>query len=250
MAFCELKYSSPSLQKMIACNLLLPETDSKGPFPVLYLLHGQSDDHTAWCRKSAIERHVSGNNLVVVMPDTGRGWYIDAEKGPKWESSIMVDLMGYIEKMFPVIPERKGRCIAGLSMGGYGAFKLALKFPYKFCAAVSLSGALGFGNFELAKANNSEWEREMQLIVGESPTDGPHDLYKLLKDLPIKQRPALAFNTGTEDFLLEQNRQMHAYLNDIGYPHIYEEHPGAHTWEYWDTHIVDALKFFSEHISF
>src|SRR5579871_2790575 len=124
MAFCELHYFSPALQKQTAANILLPEgEEATGPFCVFYLLHGLSDDHTIWQRRTSIERYVAGLPLIVVMPDGGRGFYTDAQEGMAYETAIVHDLVNYVDRMFPTKAERGGRCIGGLSMGGYGAIK-------------------------------------------------------------------------------------------------------------------------------
>jgi putative tributyrin esterase len=243
MAFCELKYSSKALQKATAATILLPEGAASGPFPVLYLLHGLSDDHTAWARWTSIERYVRNLPLIVVMPDSGRGFYSDAEQGFAYETAIVRDLIGYIDTMFHTKPTREGRALAGLSMGGYGAAKLALKFPEMFCGAVSLSGAMGFAHRAFVLPSDQPWHHEFARVVGENPVGGPNDLYALASGLAPEQRPALGIDCGTEDFLLEDNRAFHAYLTEIGYPHEYVENPGAHEWSYWDKHIQEAIAF-------
>ncbi len=243
MAFCELKYFSPALQKHIAANVIIPENLQVKPFPVLYLLHGQSDDHTIWMRRTSIERYVDNTGLMVVMPDTGRGWYSNAVHGPAWETSIVTDLVDFIDGIFPTRPNAGGRALAGLSMGGYGAVHLAFNHPNRFCAAVSHSGALAFSHFDL-DANPGAWSSEMKLILGEKYIGSKSDLFaRAQKLMSIKRRPAIRIDCGTEDFLIEQNRLFHTHLTNIDYPHEYEEHPGAHTWEYWDRHVQDSLMF-------
>ena len=243
MAFCELKYFSKALEKATAAHVLLPEGAHPGPFPVLYLLHGLSDDHNAWARWTSIERYVRALPLIVVMPDGGRGFYCDAEQGFAYETAIVRDLVGFVDTMFRTKATREGRALAGLSMGGYGAAKLALKFPEMFCGAVSLSGALGFAHRAFPTALEQPWQREFARVVGTDSVDGPNDLYALAKRLDKALRPALGIDCGTEDFLLEDNRAFHAYLTEIGYPHAYVENPGAHDWSYWDLHIQEAITF-------
>ena len=143
MAFCNVSFFSPALVKACAMNVILPDRQAgAGPFPTFYLLHGMSDDHTIWARRTSIERYVEGLPLIVVMPDVGRGYYCDAAEGPAYEAHIVQDVIGFVERFLNAIPSREGRVIGGLSMGGYGAIKLALKFPDLFCSAVSHSGAL------------------------------------------------------------------------------------------------------------
>src|ERR1044071_6734116 len=98
-----------------------------GPFATFYLLHGLSDDHTIWLRRTSIERYVSSLPLIVVMPDGERGFYTDAQEGFAFESAITKDLISFIDRTFPTKADRSGRAIGGLSMGGDGAVKLALK---------------------------------------------------------------------------------------------------------------------------
>lgn len=248
MAFCELRYFSKALEKATAANILLPEGDFEPPFATFYLLHGLSDDHTIWQRRTSIERYVRDLPLIVVMPDGGRGFYCDAKEGMAYETAIIRDLIGYVDQMFPTIPTRKGRCIGGLSMGGYGAVKLALKYPGLFCSAVSHSGALAFARRKFPREEGNAWNAEMARILGEDPVNGPDDIFALAAQLDPLKRPALRIDCGVDDFLLEENRACHARLTELGYPHEYEEFPGAHTWDYWDLHVQEALAFHARHL--
>ena len=245
MAFAELKYFSKALEKATAADILLPESRLEGPFPVLYLLHGLSDDQTMWQRRTSIERYVQNLPLIVVMPDGGRGFYSDAEQGMAWETAIVRDLVDYVDTLFRTKATREGRCVAGLSMGGYGAAKFALKYPERFCGGVSHSGALGFGHRTMKPAADNRWATEFARIVGENPVGGENDLYALAAKLAPDKRPALRIDCGTGDFLLDDNRAFHAYLDTLGFAHEYEEHPGGHDWAYWDKHIQETLAFFT-----
>jgi S-formylglutathione hydrolase FrmB len=243
VAFCELKYFSKALCKQTAANLILPQNDAPPPYAVLYLLHGLSDDHTIWHRRTSIERYVSDYPLIVVMPDSGRGFYTDAKEGDAWETAIVRDLVGYVDQMLPTRPTREGRCLGGLSMGGFGAIKLALKYPDLFGSAVSHSGALGRAHRSVPRASDNPFDTEMRRIFGEHPEGGPDDPFALAERLEPAKRPALRIDCGTEDFLIEDNRAFHAHLTEIGYPHEYEEFPGEHEWGYWDRHVQEAIRF-------
>lgn len=241
MAFLELRYFSDALRKHTAANVILPEV-GEPPYPVLYLLHGLSDDHTAWARNTSIERYVKDLPLIVVMPDGGRGFYLDAKEGFAYGTALGTELPGRIERTFPARRERSGRALAGLSMGGYGALRLALAHPDRFCAAASLSGALGFGHFPLdwnGRYGSPEWQR----IFGESVGGNEADLWHLVKQTPIDDLPALRFDCGTDDSLMRDNTEFGTFLTERAVPHEYEAFSGGHTWGYWDEHISAAIAF-------
>lgn len=241
MPWCEIHYRSDALQKRTGANILLPSPDTPGPWPVMFLLHGLSDDYTQWMRATSIERYVEGTPLVVVMPDGGRGFYCDALEGYRFATAIGVELPKMIERYLHV---GDAWCAAGLSMGGYGAIRLALDHPERFRSATSLSGALGFGHYDGERTDmDPVFHAELQRLVGESPRGGPNDLYALFEKLPADRRPALRIDCGVDDFLIDQNREFHTFLDAQGYVHEYEEHPGAHTWDYWDRQIQPAIQF-------
>lgn len=257
MALAEIHLTAANaLQRMCACTVLLPEAAAgSGPFPALYLLHGLSDDHTVWTRRTRLESYVAGRPLIVVMPDGGRGFYTDSRANPRgaYETFLLRDLIPFVDRTFRTRAERAGRALAGLSMGGYGAVKLALKHPELFCAAVSHSGALRNLDEMLPSAENDEWTREFRPLFGEHMTGGPDDVYALAERahrLPPERWPALRLDCGTEDFLLEPNRRFHAHLDMLGFPHQYAEHPGAHDWDYWDRHVRDTLDFLAPRLGF
>jgi len=240
MACATLNFHSPALAKACSMTVIVPEGSvGQPPFPVCYLLHGLLDDHTSWARQTSIERHVAGLPLIVVMPDGGRGFYCDAVDGPAYERHLLDDVIGFVDRTFHTMPERQGRVIGGLSMGGYGAIKLALKYPQLFCSAVSHSAALDVQR----RLERPEVAAEMRRIFGPAPGGGPNDPYALAATIDRTLLPALRLDCGLEDGLLEENRAFHRHLEQLGIPHEYAECPGAHTWEYWDCHIQEALAF-------
>lgn len=241
MAFATINYYSHSLDRASAFNVIFPDSpDAKRPWGVYYLLHGLSDDHTTWTRRSCIERHVLGYRLMVVMPNGGRSWYTNTADGDPYEDDLMTQVIGLVEKNFPVRAERSGRAIGGVSMGGFGAVKLALKHPDVFASADSQSGVLGFLR---EPAESRLLAREFTRIFGDSPTDGPEDPYRLAADLRPRKRPALRIVSGEEDPFVLQNRAFHEHLKALDFEHEYEEHPGTHNWHFWDQHVRSAIDF-------
>lgn len=232
---------SDALGKQTSLRVLLPKKGTPGPYRTLYLLHGLSDDHTAWTRWTSVERYLDGMPLVVVMPDGGRSFYADAHQGSRYATAIGDELPAFIDATFPTDARRESRVVAGLSMGGYGALHLALKFPNRFVAAASLSGALGFAHSDTwdTRYGVEEWQR----IAGPKPKGGPCDLFSQVLAVAPDQRPALWFECGSSDFLVDVNRAFRRHLEDNGIPHHYDEHPGEHNWAYWDAHILSAVSW-------
>src|SRR4030095_9153077 len=141
MILSEVNFFPETLGLRSTMYVLLPQrtlTEMKSKrtpkYRTLYLLHGHSDDHTAWMRVTSIERYVEGLNLAVVMPAVHLSFYTDMVHGGKYWQFISEEVPAIVRDMFPLSAERKDNFVAGLSMGGYGAFKLALTHPDRFAA--------------------------------------------------------------------------------------------------------------------
>ncbi len=247
MAHCSLTYFNNALGKMTGLTVILPEAEGlRGPYPTFYLLHGYSDDHTAWTRRTSLERYAEQLPFIIVMPDGGHGFYVDAQQGYAYDTAITRDLIAFVDDAFHTDPRRDKRVVGGLSMGGYGAIKLALAHPDLFSGAVSHSGALAWAHTDFTP--DTEWGRSAMRIVGEHSHGGPHDLFALAERADRATLPALRIDCGVDDFLIEDNRAFHIHLDALGIPHQYAECPGGHTWAYWDEHVQEALAFLAETI--
>jgi len=199
---------SAALDRAVTYTALVPQAGTP-PFAVLYQLHGMNDDHRAWLEKSNFLRHVDGLPLVVVMPSGENSYYV----GP-WEKLVTEDIPAHVARTFRV---REGRAaIGGLSMGGYGAIRLGLLYPHLYGSIFAHSSRLK-----------------------ESADD--HDVGWIAESADRATLPALAFDCGVDDHLIDDSRRFHARLEALGLPHQYREHAGAHTWDYWDEHVREAL---------
>src|SRR4051794_10373990 len=243
MSLCEVHWKSEVLRKQVGAYVILPDV-GRPPFPTFYLLHGLSDDHTTWLRRTRIEWYVRELPLIVVMPDGLRGFYTNNEVGPPFARYVGEELVRFVERNFPARPERPARAIGGLSMGGYGAMRLAPGYPEAFASANSHSGAFIHTHSAAAIAGGPLLPEEHERIFGPSPHGTEHDLAHLARRAHrAGTLPRLLIDCGTEDYLLDGNRQFHADLTRLGIPHEYREFPGAHTWDYWDAHVTEALAF-------
>jgi putative tributyrin esterase len=246
MAFATIDYFSRSLKKASSFNVVFPDDPAiPRPWGVFYLLHGLSDDHTIWMRRTSIERYVAGLSVVVVMPDGGRGWYTNALEGDAHEDDLIKDVVGLVDRTFPVKAERSGRAIGGLSMGGYGAVKFGLKHHEMFGSVHSHSGAL---DFLRDPDRGRELSPEFLRIFGKDAKGGPEDLFTIVERVDHGRLPPMRFDCGTDDFLLDQNRKFHDHLTSLHVAHEYEEFPGTHDWAYWDLHVREAIAFHARNL--
>lgn len=248
MALFHCNFYSNVLNLSVSMDVILPQpaasAQRNGKIPVLWLLHGLSDDHTIWQRRTSIERYVEPLNLAVVMPAVDRSFYTDMAQGNRYWTYISEELPALARSFFPLSEHREDNFVAGLSMGGYGAFKLALTFPERYAAAASLSGALR--NFaEDVRSEDPNWEAELTRIFGDLSRfpGSANDVYHLAEQAARRGEPIprLYQCCGTEDFLYADNLRFKAHAEALGLPLTYEEGPGEHVWGYWDTMIQHVL---------
>ena len=251
MAHIQCDFFSETLQLWVSVNVILSERNLEHirthgrdeRYPVLYLLHGLSDDHTAWQRRTSIEQYVDPLGLAVIMPAVHRSFYSDMTDGLKYWTFVSEELPVKMNAMFPLSDQREDTFAAGLSMGGYGAFKLALSYPERFAAAASLSGALDMR--QRVTDRDPGWQIEIRRMFGDPAgfPGSPNDLLSLAEKVAQSAgpKPMLYHWCGTEDFLVEQNKSFEAHARQIGLSLESEYAPGDHTWKYWDLMIQRVL---------
>lgn len=257
MAFFDCHFFSDTLGLSVAAYVLLPQKasrqigmaggETRAAYPTLYLLHGLSDDHTIWMRRTSIERYAASKNVAIVMPTVARSFYQDMASGPKYWTFVSEELPAMMRQFFPLSGAREDTFAAGLSMGGYGALRLGLARPDQFAAVASLSGALDYvkrlkeAGKPGSRFSRVEWEGIAGADLKGEGTDS--DLFFAAQRLATGTgpRPKLYVACGTEDSLLDDNRNFHRHLDAIHYEHRYEESPGTHEWGYWDAQIRQVL---------
>ena len=263
MALIDCKFYSEILGLSTSAKVILPQntktqigmggSKANGNSSVLYLLHGLSDDESTWIRRTSIERYVSEKNLIVVMPNGGRSFYTDMAHGCKYFTFITEELPELMQQFFHISDKREDTFIAGLSMGGYGALKIALSCPEKYAAAASLSGVTDIvRTYEDTKKdphNSIMTADEIQSILGDFTNikGSKHDLFHLAKELSEKncEKPRIYQCCGTEDFLYQDNVKFREFMKQLNYDYTYKEERGIHEWGFWDKKIQDVLKWLS-----
>lgn len=256
MALMQCHFFSEVLGLSTTMTVILPQQTTtqiglkgesfEGKHQTLFLLHGLSDDDSIWLRRTSIERYAAPYGLAVVMPQVHRSFYTDMQHGGRYWTFISEELPAIARSFFPLSEKREDNFVAGLSMGGYGAFKLALRKPEMFAAAASLSGALDMAGHSL-EHRDPNLKRMFQEIYGEdlkiAGTD--NDLVWLLEqaERSDKPKPKLYQCCGTEDFLYEDNLRFTEACRKTSFEltDIYDK--GEHEWGYWDRHIQRVLEW-------
>jgi len=241
----DVSFHSAALGRQVTYRVFLPAgyERSRRTYPVLYLLHGLFGEYRNWDTLTRLRDHVGGTDLIVVMPDAGNSWYANAPgaKGSPYEDYIANDVIADVDRRFRTRAERGGRAIAGLSMGGYGAVKFALKYPQLFSFAGSLSGAFD-APLDLAE-RHPEYAESLDAAFGphDAPSRGQEDIFALLRHADVKALPYLYVDCGAGDQFLQVNRRFVALLNERRAAYEYHELPGEHSWEYWDRQVQSLL---------
>ena len=258
------EFYSPAVDRTMKYNIVLPygydETDVR--YPVLYLLHGVSQNYTVW-GMMGVPFYAGMYNVIVVMPDGGNSWYVnwaESEAGQKndWEDHIIQDVVGHVDANYRTLAQREGRAITGLSMGGYGALTLGLRHPEMFVSIGSTSGALEHGRqaASLLRSGQSAGEPR-QRSTEPNPTIGipgfssqaertpmgrdfataeqadAHDPFLLIQRVPTEQVPHIYLDCGTEDGLIEGAREFASILIQKNLPFDYMQAAGRHNGAYW-----------------
>jgi putative tributyrin esterase len=239
-------FHSAALDREMKYRILLPCLyQARGRrFPVLYLLHGLYGNYLNWDTRTKLERYAQRYELIVVMPDAGDSWYTNSATQPndKFEDYIAGDLVTEIDGKFRTLRDRHSRAIAGLSMGGYGALKIALRYHGDYAFAGSLSGA--FNAPQELGDKRPEFRDRLLKVFGPpgSTVRADNNIFSLLRNANVKNLPYFYLACGNEDDFLPVNRDFVAQLSSQGIPHEYHETAGGHAWDYWDRSVQDLLR--------
>jgi S-formylglutathione hydrolase FrmB len=261
-----LKVKSTILSKDVEYSIYLPadyETSNRR-YPVLYLLHGYTDDETGWTQFG--EAHLIADRvtqsgdaapMIIVMPDAGVTWYVNSYDGKvNYEDFFIKELIQHIDATYRTRATKQYRAVAGLSMGGYGTMIMATKHPELFSSAAPLSAGV-FIDEEIMKGDDDMWNNVLGNIFGKRDLAGKNRLtdhyYKnsILKIIETANSEELKkvryyIDCGDEDFLIKGNMALHAAMIEKKITHEFRVRDGAHNWTYWRTALPDVLKFVSE----
>lgn len=238
-----LSIASPYLGSAESVCVISPDSAYQKSCPTIYLLNGYDGNHLSWLQltRPDLPELSDKYGVIFVMPDGRDSWYWNSPVVPdmQMESFFVEDLVPYIDSHYNTIPDSSHRAVTGLSMGGQGAFWLAINHPGVWKNVGSMSGGLNICKFPgkwkmsnwLGDYENNEDEWNRHAIVNNVSRIVPGELN-------------IIFDCGTEDFFYEVNEQMHLNLADAEIPHEYSTRKGNHSHSYWADSIIDHIEFF------
>lgn len=253
---------SSILHKDIRYTIYLPfdyETSNRY-YPVVYLLHGYTDNDMAWIQfgeaNMIADEAIAGGEIpamILVTPDAGVSWYINNYNNSiRYEDFFFKEFIPYIESHYRIRTEKRYRGIAGLSMGGYGTLVYTLKHPDMFAACAAFSAAIRTEE-EFISINTEQWKKEFSIAYGPNLkgkqritshflANDPIHIVRTLDTNKIKSL-RIYLDCGDDDHLYKGNSTFHILLRDLNIPHEYRVRNGGHHWSYWRSGLKDALKF-------
>lgn len=253
MAVIQFNMFSQTLNRSVSLAAVIPiEIPAQflpDKFKTVYLLHGYCGNHLDWLMTAPITDFAAQHNVVFIMPAGENSFFLNDEiRGAMYEDFICKEVPAKCRKMFNLSDKAEDTSIGGLSMGGYGAMHSGLAHPETFGNVIALSSALitdqvagmheGQGNGVAPFSYYKHTFGDPATVLG-SHSD-PKALAKNLIESGVKL-PNIYMACGSEDFLVENNRNLHNYLNELGFPHEYAEGPGVHDWVFWRAYLKNAL---------
>ncbi len=256
-----LEFESSKVNYPVKYSVYLPpDYDiSQRSYPILYLLHGYSDDETGWIQfgeaNSIADRGIANGDFppcIIIMPDGKVSWYVNSYDGKDpWEDMFIQEFIPYIENEYRIRRKKEFRAIAGLSMGGNGALLLAMRNPELFSSCVAMSAAVFTDEEKLSGKNDHYFGKIFGPDSGNGKISDYWKSYNALHLLDSEDHGKLKsiryyIDCGDDDFLYKGNSALHVKMHDLGIPHEYRVRNGGHSWSYWRTGLFDGLKFVAE----
>ncbi len=249
MALINIKFASETLGRCTDINVVIPQRKTAGEigiknnavdkkYKTVLLLHGLSDDNTIWLRRTSVERYATELGIALVLPSADKSFYTDMKYGDRFYTYISEEVLNAAREYLPLSDKREDNFVAGLSMGGYGALKIALRNPESFSAAAALSAVCDVESFL------EKFDTLRTPIFGEDPVPYSDNLFRLAEErAPCQKKPRIFMGCGTSDGLHAENLRLRDKLASLGYDLSYRESEGNHSWAFWDEYIRYAFDF-------
>lgn len=261
MALMQVNFFSTSLMRNVTYHIILPNDlppdmlqgneHYNREMKTLYLLHGYSGSTLDWMLGSLAQEVAGKYNLAIVMPSGENSFYLDAKgTGRAYGRYVGAEIVEYTRRVFGLSTKREDTLIGGLSMGGFGAIHTGLKYHETFGTIIGLSSALIVNSIKNKEEGFRNEIADYDYYVSvfgdlsnlENSENNPEYLIKQLIE-EEKQIPSIYMACGTEDFLIEENREFYNFLTDHNVAVTYKESPGVHNWDFWNAYLEPSIKW-------
>lgn len=257
MAIFKGNFRSHVLQMMTSVSVVLPTKRDAEPMKVIYLLHGLSDNADAWADNTMLAVFADEYNVAFVCPEVQRSFYADMDFGLNYFSYVADELPELVARYFNVSTKREDTAVMGLSMGGFGALKLALMRPERFYLCAAFSSAIDplrrmvKENTDPANipAEHKEWVGVFGLRSSAIRGENLQELVaELVKTKSRDEIPTIHLTCGKQDFLYDQNVAFRDYLAELDIDAHYYEKDGTHNWHFWNDSLQLMLETYYEKV--
>ena len=251
VALRDVTFHSAAMNREMPYRVLMPAVIPPGTkLPVVYLLHGGGGNFRDWSNYSDVARFAA-RDLILVMTEGDESYYTNSVEHPqdRWEDYIVQDLISDVETRFPVATGRPNRAIAGLSMGGFGAVKLAFKHPELFIFAGGLSSALDVPSRPFSIKRIGQWRQHASIFgPAGSTTRRDNDPFVLVLSADPAKTPYLFLTCGDQEGLLATNRSFAKILEERKFRHEFHAVPGSHNWGQWNARLDGLFSSLKQHL--
>jgi S-formylglutathione hydrolase FrmB len=237
---------SKAMGKSYRCVVVRPEqytsTDTSR-FPAVYLLHGYGGNFSNWItRVPELSRYADRYRFLIICPEGLNSWYLDSpmDSTLRFETYVSSEVPDWIDQHYRTIPNRSGRAITGLSMGGHGGLFLGFRHTDRFGACGSMSGGVDLRPFP------TKWNLRDRLgdTLLQAANWKTYSVLNVVERIPA-DTPAVIIDCGSDDFFFAVNEALHEKLMKLRVPHDYVIRPGGHNWKYWQNAVRYQLYFFN-----
>jgi S-formylglutathione hydrolase FrmB len=247
----DVAFRSAALNRDMQYRVIMPSRMAPGQkLAVIYLLHGGGGGFRDWSNYSDVARYAE-SGLLLVMPEGGSSYYTNSaeQRQERYEDYIVHDLIADVENRFSVAPGRSNRAIIGVSMGGFGAVKLALHHPELFVFAGGLSSAIDVPRrvFTIRRLQQS---RHYDSVFGPSGSQTRHDNdpFLLVANANPEAAPYFFLSCGEQEGLLPANREFAGLLARRRFRFELHTVAGGHNWNQWNAWLPSLFRSLSEHL--
>lgn len=251
VTMADVTFASVALHRKMPYRVVMPAKIAAGAkLPVVYLLHGGGGGYRDWTNYSDVAKYAE-NGLILVMPEGNSSYYTNSAEHPedRYEDYVVKDVISEVEQKYPAAKGRSNRAIIGVSMGGYGAVKIAMKHPELFVFAGGISAAVDVPSRPFSIKRVSQWRFHSSIFgPSGSQTRRENDPYELAHSIDRSRMPFFFLTCGDQEGLLPANRKLAAIFAERGFAYEFHTAAGDHNWQQWNERLPIVFENLAKHL--